>query len=114
MGSVAGARASTSTRLRGCSSALVGAGRERSVCAIVPGSSRAPGDRTRPLCPRRWSGKPGPAVGPAVMRDPLVASLAQGRGDGYLRHVSAPVRVVIGEDDVLMREGIARLLVEAR
>jgi DNA-binding NarL/FixJ family response regulator len=27
--------------------------------------------------------------------------------------VSAPVRVVIGEDDVLMREGIARLLVEA-
>jgi DNA-binding NarL/FixJ family response regulator len=27
--------------------------------------------------------------------------------------VSAPVRIVIGEDDVLMREGIARLLVEA-
>jgi DNA-binding NarL/FixJ family response regulator len=27
--------------------------------------------------------------------------------------VSAPVRVVLGEDDVLMREGIARLLVEA-
>jgi DNA-binding NarL/FixJ family response regulator len=27
--------------------------------------------------------------------------------------VSAPVRVVIGEDDVLMREGIARLLAEA-
>jgi DNA-binding NarL/FixJ family response regulator len=27
--------------------------------------------------------------------------------------VSEPVRVVIGEDDVLMREGIARLLVEA-
>jgi DNA-binding NarL/FixJ family response regulator len=27
--------------------------------------------------------------------------------------VSAPVRVVIGEDDVLLREGIARLLVEA-
>jgi DNA-binding NarL/FixJ family response regulator len=27
--------------------------------------------------------------------------------------VSAPVRVVVGEDDVLMREGIARLLVEA-
>jgi FixJ family two-component response regulator len=25
----------------------------------------------------------------------------------------APVRVVIGEDDVLMREGIARLLAEA-
>jgi DNA-binding NarL/FixJ family response regulator len=27
--------------------------------------------------------------------------------------VSAPVRVVVGEDDVLMREGIVRLLVEA-
>jgi DNA-binding NarL/FixJ family response regulator len=27
--------------------------------------------------------------------------------------VSAPIRVVIGEDDVLMREGIARLLAEA-
>jgi DNA-binding NarL/FixJ family response regulator len=27
--------------------------------------------------------------------------------------VSAPVRVVVGEDDVLLREGIARLLVEA-
>jgi len=27
--------------------------------------------------------------------------------------VSAPVRIVIGEDDVLMREGIARLLIEA-
>jgi DNA-binding NarL/FixJ family response regulator len=27
--------------------------------------------------------------------------------------VSAPVRVVIGEDDVLLREGVARLLVEA-
>jgi DNA-binding NarL/FixJ family response regulator len=27
--------------------------------------------------------------------------------------VSAPVRIVIGEDDVLMREGIARLLTEA-
>jgi DNA-binding NarL/FixJ family response regulator len=27
--------------------------------------------------------------------------------------VSAPLRVVIGEDDVLMREGIARLLAEA-
>jgi DNA-binding NarL/FixJ family response regulator len=27
--------------------------------------------------------------------------------------VSAPLRVVLGEDDVLMREGIARLLVEA-
>jgi DNA-binding NarL/FixJ family response regulator len=27
--------------------------------------------------------------------------------------VSAPVRVVLGEDDVLLREGIARLLVEA-
>jgi DNA-binding NarL/FixJ family response regulator len=27
--------------------------------------------------------------------------------------VSPPVRIVIGEDDVLMREGIARLLAEA-
>jgi DNA-binding NarL/FixJ family response regulator len=31
----------------------------------------------------------------------------------YGCHVSAPVRVVIGEDDVLMREGIVRLLAEA-
>jgi hypothetical protein len=27
--------------------------------------------------------------------------------------MSAPLRVVIGEDDVLLREGIARLLTEA-
>jgi DNA-binding NarL/FixJ family response regulator len=27
--------------------------------------------------------------------------------------VPAPVRIVVGEDDVLMREGIARLLTEA-
>jgi DNA-binding NarL/FixJ family response regulator len=31
----------------------------------------------------------------------------------YGVHVTAPLRVVIGEDDVLMREGMARLLVEA-
>jgi DNA-binding NarL/FixJ family response regulator len=32
---------------------------------------------------------------------------------GYGCHVSAPVRVVVAEDDVLMREGIVRLLGEA-
>jgi DNA-binding NarL/FixJ family response regulator len=31
----------------------------------------------------------------------------------YLAHVGEPVRVVVGEDDVLLREGIVRLLVEA-
>src|SRR4051795_12035910 len=31
---------------------------------------------------------------------------------GYGGHVPAPVRVVVGEDDVLMREGIVRLLGE--
>src|SRR5918996_1126385 len=35
-------------------------------------------------------------------------------GGGYRDPVSEPVRIVIGEDDVLLREGIARLLVEAR
>jgi DNA-binding NarL/FixJ family response regulator len=32
---------------------------------------------------------------------------------GYGGHVPAPVRVVVAEDDVLMREGIVRLLAEA-
>ena len=32
---------------------------------------------------------------------------------GYRCRVSAPVRVVVAEDDVLMREGIVRLLIEA-
>jgi DNA-binding NarL/FixJ family response regulator len=39
--------------------------------------------------------------------------LAPVRGVEYGRGVSAAVRVVIGEDDVLMREGIVRLLAEA-
>jgi DNA-binding NarL/FixJ family response regulator len=36
-----------------------------------------------------------------------------GRSGGYPRAVPTPVRVVVGEDDVLLREGIVRLLVEA-
>jgi len=36
-----------------------------------------------------------------------------GRGGSNVGSVSKPVRVVVGEDDVLMREGIVRLLIEA-
>jgi DNA-binding NarL/FixJ family response regulator len=36
-----------------------------------------------------------------------------GLSGGYPRAVPTPVRVVVGEDDVLLREGIVRLLVEA-
>jgi DNA-binding NarL/FixJ family response regulator len=39
--------------------------------------------------------------------------LATGQAVGYGSPVSAPVRVVVGEDDVLMREGIVRLLTDA-
>src|ERR1700759_3119339 len=44
------------------------------------------------------------------MPPPLVVPAEQGEYGGI---VSTPARVVIGEDDVLLREGIARLLVEA-
>ena len=39
--------------------------------------------------------------------------LARAHGSGYGRGVSDPVRVVVGEDDVIMREGMVRLLAEA-
>jgi DNA-binding NarL/FixJ family response regulator len=40
-------------------------------------------------------------------------ALAQPIGSGYRRDVSDPLRVVVAEDDVLMREGTVRLLTEA-
>src|SRR6201996_6486743 len=44
------------------------------------------------------------------MPPPLVVPAEQGEYGGT---VSTPARVIIGEDDVLLREGIARLLAEA-
>src|ERR1700759_2786240 len=44
------------------------------------------------------------------MPPPLVVPAEQGEYGGI---VSSPPRVVLGEDDVLLREGIARLLAEA-
>src|ERR1700744_4433696 len=44
------------------------------------------------------------------MPPPLVVPAEEGEYGGI---VSTPHRVVIGEDDVLLREGIARLLAEA-
>ena len=40
-------------------------------------------------------------------------ALAQPVASGYRRYVSDPLRVVVAEDDVLMREGTVRLLAEA-
>ena len=40
-------------------------------------------------------------------------ALATGAAEGYVDGVSLSVRVVLGEDDILLREGIARLLGEA-
>jgi len=42
-----------------------------------------------------------------------VTTVAPGTTDGYVDGVAVSVRVVLGEDDVLLREGIARLLGEA-
>lgn len=42
-----------------------------------------------------------------------VSLLATSAAGEYGEDVSVPVRVVVGEDDVLMREGIVRLLVDA-
>ena len=42
-----------------------------------------------------------------------VSALAPGGAEGYVDAVSVSVRVVLGEDDILLREGIARLLGEA-
>jgi DNA-binding NarL/FixJ family response regulator len=42
-----------------------------------------------------------------------VSLLATAAAGEYGEDVSVPVRVVVGEDDVLMREGIVRLLVDA-
>jgi DNA-binding NarL/FixJ family response regulator len=42
-----------------------------------------------------------------------LSALAPGGAEGYVDAVSVSVRVVLGEDDILLREGIARLLDEA-
>src|SRR6202012_1965048 len=42
-----------------------------------------------------------------------VPALATGAAEGYVDGVSLSVRVLLGEDDILLREGIARLLGEA-
>jgi DNA-binding NarL/FixJ family response regulator len=42
-----------------------------------------------------------------------VSALATGAAEGYVDGVALSVRVVLGEDDILLREGIARLLGEA-
>jgi DNA-binding NarL/FixJ family response regulator len=42
-----------------------------------------------------------------------VSGLAPGTAEGYVDDVAVSVRVVLGEDDILLREGIARLLSEA-
>jgi DNA-binding NarL/FixJ family response regulator len=42
-----------------------------------------------------------------------MSALASGAAEGYLDEVAVSVRVVLGEDDILLREGIARLLGEA-
>ena len=43
---------------------------------------------------------------------PLRRLISGDRPEGYGWHVSEPLRVIVGEDDVLLREGIARLLGE--
>src|ERR1035437_9212685 len=53
---------------------------------------------------------PPPSAGPAPSAD---ASSSADPGSSAGATASAPYRVVVADDDVLLREGIARLLIEA-